>query len=67
MKAAAIWSAAQNKALSANSGIGAARADLDLATRQIRCQLSSLKDVSVWLTLVNSLVQLAAEVATFFA
>jgi len=66
MKAAAIWAAAEDKALSNDPTIPAAQAKLDAATQGIRSELGTLKDVSTWLTVVNGLVQLAATVAKFF-
>jgi hypothetical protein len=66
MKALAIWSAAEDKALQNDPAIAAAQAELDAATQKIRSQLSTLQDVSTWLSLLNSLVQLAATVGKFF-
>ncbi len=66
MKAMAIWSTAESKALNNDPAIAAVQANLDAATQKVRSQLSALQEVSTWLRLVNSLVQLAATVATFF-
>jgi hypothetical protein len=67
MRATAIWSAAEDKALSNDPAIAAAQAKLDAITQNVRGQLATLKDVGTWLTLLNSLVHLAASVAKYFA
>jgi nicotinate-nucleotide pyrophosphorylase len=66
MKALALWSDAQDKALNNDNAIAAAQSNLDAATQAIRTALSTIKDISTWATLANNLVQLATTVAKFF-
>jgi hypothetical protein len=66
IRATAIWSEAEVQALSNDSAVTAAQAKLDAITKDVRGQLTTLKDVGAWLNLLNSLVQLAASVAKFF-
>lgn len=67
MQAAALWSQAQDQALTNNSDVAAAQAKLDAATQAIRNQLGTLTDVSSWITVVANVVQLATTVAKCFA
>jgi len=67
MAAAAIFSAAADKALNGDPGVDAAQTALDQATKSVRDKLSTLKDAAAWLTALDSLVKLATTVAGFFA
>jgi hypothetical protein len=67
MQAAALWSQAQNKVLTNNSGVAASQAKLDASTQSIRNQLATLTDISTAISLVGNLVQLATTVAKCFA
>ena len=67
MKAYALWSDAQAKALGNDPAIATATAKLDAATQVIRNELGTIKNVSTWLSLLDNLVQLAGTVAGFFA
>jgi hypothetical protein len=66
MAAAAIWSAAENKALNGDPKVKAAQAALDAAAQNTRSKLGTLKDVAQWINLVDGLVQLAMAVSKFF-
>lgn len=66
MRAAALWSEAESKALNNDPRIAQAASDLDAATQAIRSNLQSLKDIAGWLNLLDSLVSTAAAVAKFF-
>jgi len=66
MVAAAIWSAAENKALNGDPKVKAVQTALDAATQNTRNKLGTLKDVAQWIDLVDGLVQLAMAVSKFF-
>ena len=59
MKAAAVWSEAEDAALTNDPGIASAQADLDAATKDIRAKLGTLTDIKAWLTLLDNVVKLA--------
>ena len=67
MEALAVWSSAQAKALKDDSEITKAKSDLDALTQTIKDELSTIKNVSTWMTLLDNLVKLATNVGTFFA
>jgi hypothetical protein len=66
MKALALWSVAEDKALNKDPAIASAQADLDAMTKVIRSELATIKNLSTWLTLLDNLVQLATTVGKFF-
>lgn len=66
MAARATLNRALNAALSDNPGIVKAQTDLDEVTKIIRNELSTIKNVSTWSTLLDNLVKLAAIVGAFF-
>jgi hypothetical protein len=67
MVALRVWSTAENQALKNDPAIGTAQNDLDSATKIIRNGLSTIKDISTWLSLLDNLVKLADTVGSFFA
>jgi len=66
MAAARAWSDAEVKALGNDSAVVAAQKDLASATQVIRNELSTIKNISSWLTLLDNLVKLATTVSSFF-
>jgi len=66
MAAARAWSEAEGKALGNDPAVVAAQKDLDSATQVIRNELSTIKNISSWLTLLDNLVKLATTVSSFF-
>lgn len=66
MTAAAIWSAAEKQALTADPAVAKAQADLDAATENIRNKLDTLKDIEQWIQVLDGLVNLATSVSKFF-
>jgi hypothetical protein len=66
MRAAAMWSVAEDQALIADPAVEKAQKDLDEATKNIRNQLGTLKDISKWIQLLDGLVKLATTVSKFF-
>ena len=67
MKAAHVWSDAEAKVLANDPAVAAAQASLDSATQVIKNELSTIKNISTWVTLIDNLVTLATKVASFFA
>ena len=67
MAALAAWSGAEKKALTKDPAVAQAQADLDAATKVIRSELATIKNISTWLNLLDSLVKLATTVGKFFA
>jgi hypothetical protein len=59
--------AALNKTFNGDPTASAAQQSLDNLTSTIKSELSTIQNVSTWITIVGSLVQAAASVATFFA
>ena len=66
MKAAAMWSTAEKQAFNADPAVAAAQAALDAATKDIRNQLGTLKDIAQWVKALDELVNLATTVSKFF-
>ncbi len=67
MAALAAYSDAEDKALDATDpNIGKAQGNLDAATQMIRKELSTITNLSSWLTILDNLVNLAATVSKFF-
>jgi len=66
MAAAAIWSDAENKALTADPAVAAAQAELDAATKNIRDNLATLQDIVKWIQFLDELVKLATTMSKFF-
>ena len=66
MTAAAIWSTAEDQALTADPAVASAQADLDAATKNIRNNLGTLKDITEWVQLLDGLVTLATIISKFF-
>jgi len=66
MAAARVWSDAEVKALGPDPAVAVAQTSLDAATQVIRNELSTIKNISSWVTLLDNLVTLATKVASFF-
>lgn len=67
MKALAAWSSAENKALNNDPAVSAAQASLDSATQVIRTELSTIKNIATWISLLDNLAKLATSLSGFFA
>ena len=67
MAAASIWSAAAVKAFNNDPAVAEVQANLDSTTKVIKSELTTIKNIDTWVTLLGSLVQAATRVATFFA
>lgn len=66
MKAMRIWSDAENKALTADASEAAnAQASLDALTTTVRSELSTIKNVASWATILDNLVSAATKAAGF--
>ena len=66
MAALAIWSSAQSKSLNGDLAVSQAKSDLDALTQTLKNELTTIKNVSTWITLVDNLVKLAGSVGAFF-
>ena len=66
MAAEALWSTAERKALIADPAVADAQASLDAATKDIRNELGTLKDIATWIQVLDGLVTLATSVGKFF-
>lgn len=67
MAALAVWSDAEDKALKDDPTVATAQKELDSAVQIIRNELSTIKNISAWLILLDNLVKLATSVGAYFA
>jgi type II secretory pathway pseudopilin PulG len=61
-----IYLTALNKTFTSNAAAAAAQQGLDSLTNTIKAELSTITNVSTWVTIVGNLLQLAATVASSF-